>query len=183
MYSYVGPSLCVCAHVCACTLVRSRGHPRCYSLVPFTCLLRQGLSLAWNSLIRLGWLTREHQLQHLSNSPALRLQAFTSMLGFLLWWWLVDWLVRFFMWALGTKLRFLYLQGKKPFTHWASPQAWTCLLNTFPPTGLCTMDHVQMVSMVTYKESHCIIICCSTRQEITQCLSTGHPHEGAWGYR
>lgn len=85
------------------------------------------------------------------NSPALRLQALITMLGFLLWWWLVDWFVSFFTWALGTKLGFSSLQGK-PFTHWASPEAWTCLLNTIiPPLGLWATDCVKMVSMVTYR--------------------------------
>lgn len=40
---------------------------------------------------------------HLSNFEALRSQAFTTMLRFLL---LVDWFVFPFMWVLGTKLRF-----------------------------------------------------------------------------
>jgi hypothetical protein len=53
---FVCVCLCVCVYMCVCKCIwlRLEVNPGFHS----PCFVRQGLSLAWNSLSRLGWLAR-----------------------------------------------------------------------------------------------------------------------------
>ena len=59
---HIHASSCVCVGICAYVSMytgRSEDSFKCHFIEPL-CVLRQGLSLAWCSLSRMGWLTSEH---------------------------------------------------------------------------------------------------------------------------
>lgn len=66
-------------HMCASGHMKARGTRNKYHLF---CFLRHSLSLAWNSLTRLGWPVRSPRDPPFSTAPVLRLQVHSVIPGF-----------------------------------------------------------------------------------------------------
>lgn len=156
---HVGALVCICMQRPA---VRLRCHPFLRSHL--LCLLRQGLSLVRDSLVRLGWLASKPQGPTCLCSPTLRLQAYSTM-------------PEFFYVGSGDGTRVLVWQS--PYWLGYLPNPKNC---AFKCAGDLLAPGLPVFSMEGYLEARrgelrgelCFLITCSATLSYEEYLDTRH---------
>lgn len=153
------------ALVCIC-MQRPVVHLRCHPFLRshLLCLPRQGLSLVWDSLVRLGWLTSKPQGPTCLCSPTLGLQAHSTM-------------PEFFYVVSGDGTRVLVWQS--PYWRGYLPNPKNCAFK-------CARDLLTPRLPVLIKEGYavtrrgdsggelCFLITCSATLSYEECLDMRH---------